>query len=78
MGAYFFASRSWLAHIVYYNGEHSTFLYGDAFRDSFIAREGVIAYINSWLGAMMTSDVVGPLLLALLCGSVYYLSLIHI
>ncbi len=59
MGAYFFASRSWLAHIVYYNGEHSTFLYGDAFRDSFIAREGVIAYINSWLGAMMTSDVVG-------------------
>lgn len=74
MGAYFFASRSWLAHIVYYNGEHSTFLYGDAFRDSFIAREGVIAYINSWLGAMMTSDVVGPLLLALLCGSVYYLA----
>lgn len=72
--AYFICDRTWLAHITYYNGEHSTFLYGSSFRDSFIAREGVVAYINSWLGAMMAHPVIGPLLAALLCAAVYYLA----
>lgn len=72
--AYFICSRTWLAHIIYYNGEHSTFLYGNSFRDSFIAAEGTAAYINSWIGAMMAHPFVGPLLLAILCASVYYLA----
>lgn len=72
--AYFVCSRTWLAHVIYYNGEHSTFLYGSSFRSSFIATEGVVAYINSWLGAMMAHPLAGPLLLAILCASVYYLA----
>lgn len=71
--AYFVCSRTWLAHILYYNGEHSTFLYGSAWRDEVIARDGLIAYVNSWLAAMMQHDIIGPLLLALLCGAVFYL-----
>lgn len=73
-GAYYITSRSWLAHIIYYNGEHSTFRYGEAFRDEFVATHGTTAYIDSWLGAMMASDTIGPLLVALLCAAVYYLA----
>lgn len=72
--AYFVCCRSWLNHIVYYNGEHSTFLYGEAFRDEYVAANGLAAYVDSWLSAMMASDTIGPLILALLCAAVYWLA----
>lgn len=74
MGAYYLCCRTWLAHVVYYAGEHSTFLYGDAYFKSAVAADGIAAYADSWLAAMMAHATAGPLILAALCASVFYLA----
>ena len=72
--AYFVCCRTWLAHVAYYAGEHSTFLYGAGYRQTALASGGVAGYIDSWLAAMMAHGVAGPALVAALCASVYYLA----
>lgn len=72
--AYAAACHKWLDYVIYYSGSRSTFLYGDAYRDTAVHFDGWTGYIDQWLAAMMASPWIGIIILAALCASVYWLT----
>ncbi|MCM1028997.1 MAG: DUF6057 family protein [Pseudoflavonifractor sp.] len=70
---YYIACQTWLAHIVFYRAEHSTFLFGRWYREQIVSAHGWAAYIDSWLSGLMANEMAGGAVMALLCMAVFFL-----
>lgn len=72
--AYYLCCTQWLSYVIYFYAGHSTFRYGKAYFDECVHLNGLTAYIDNWLTAMLARPSVGVTIVALLCASVYYLT----
>lgn len=72
--AYYVCCMQWLSHVMYFYAEHSTFRYGMAYFEECVHLDGLTAYVDNWLTAMLARPAIGITIIALLCASVYYLT----
>lgn len=72
--AYYVCCTQWLSYVIFFYAEHSTFRYGRAYFEECVHLDGLTAYVDNWLTAMLARPAIGVAVIALLCASVYYLT----